>query len=148
MKAIVILLLLALAPSREFAQEKKIQKKDVPAAVLTAFTASYPKATIKGTASEMEGGRICYEIESMDGSTPRDILYGADGTVLEIEEGIAVADLPAAVAKGAAKEFPRGKITRAEKTTHGDVIGYELRIVTGKTAKEAAFGPNGEVVKK
>lgn len=151
MKTICIVLLLALValiPSRGFAQEKKIQQKDVPPAVLSAFTKAYPKAVIKGTSTEKEEGKTCYEIESVDGTTTRDILYRADGTVVEMEEGLTLSDLPEAVAKSAAKEFPGAKITRAEKSTHGDKVAYELRIMTGKKAKEVVFDANGAVVKK
>jgi uncharacterized membrane protein YkoI len=140
--------LLALVIFPGFAQEKKIQKKDVPPAVLSAFTRAYPKAVIKGTSTEKEEGKTCYEIESVEGTTTRDILYSADGTVVETEEGLALSDLPEAVAKSAAKEFPGAKITRAERSTHGDKVAYELRIMTGKKAKEVVFDVNGAVVKK
>jgi len=46
------------------AQEKKITAKQVPAAVITAFKASYPNATIRGYAQEKENGKVFYEIES------------------------------------------------------------------------------------
>src|SRR2546422_1513851 len=78
------------------AQEKKITAKQVPAAVITAFKNSYPNATIRGYAWEKEHGKVFYEIESLEGTTHRDVLYNPDGTVAEIEESIAATDLPAA----------------------------------------------------
>src|SRR5438552_10946152 len=77
------------------AQEKKITAKQVPAAVISAFKNSYPNATIRGYAQEKEHGKTFYEIESNEGTTRRDILYNADGTVAETEESIPPTDLPA-----------------------------------------------------
>jgi hypothetical protein len=78
-------------------QEKKLTKKELPSAVLSAFQKSYPKASIKGIAEEKKEGKTYYEIESLDGKTSRDLLYLADGSVAEIEESMATADLPGAV---------------------------------------------------
>src|SRR5258708_12419879 len=88
------------------AQEKKITAKQVPAAVITAFRASYPNATIRGYAQEKENGKVFYEIESREGTTQRDILYNADGTVAEIEESIAATDLPAAAQEAIHNNYP------------------------------------------
>src|ERR1700704_7099646 len=92
------------------AQEKKITAKQVPAAVITAFKASYPNATIRGYAQEKENGKTFYEIESREGTTQRDVLYNADGTVAEIEESIAATDLPAVAQEPIPKKKPRAAI--------------------------------------
>ncbi len=69
-----------------FAQEKKIDKNDLPKAVLNAFQKRYPNAAIKGTSIEKENGKTYYEIESIDGTRRRDLLYTKSGKVAEIEE--------------------------------------------------------------
>lgn len=130
------------------AQEKKISKKDVPATVIAAFEKAYPKATVKGCAMEVENGTTYYEIESIDGKTKRDLLYLPDGTVAEIEQGVAVADLPAAVRAAINKEYPKGKIEKAEKTTKGSAVTYEMKIVSGKSRVEFVVDPAGKIVKK
>lgn len=136
----------ALSPSA-VAGDKKISKKDVPPAVLQSFEKAYPKAVIKGLAIEKENGKTFYEIESVDGKLSRDLLYLADGSVFEIEEGVAVADLPATVKAAIAKEHPQGKISKCEKTTHGSDVVYDCQVSFGKTKYSMAVAPDGKVIK-
>jgi hypothetical protein len=130
------------------AGEKKITKKELPGAVLSSFEKAYPKATIKGLAKEDEDGKTCFEIESLDGKTKRDILYSADGKVAEIEETVAENELPDAVRATVHKEFPTGRIAKAEKLMRGSVIEYEIHVKTGKTTHGIVVDPDGKVVKK
>jgi len=115
------------------AQEVTLKKKQVPHAVIAAFQSAYPKATIRGYSREKEKGKTYYEVESVEGQTTRDILYNPDGTVAEIEEGIAIADLPAAASEALRTKFPGAVITSAEKITRGDITEYEAH---GKMRKK------------
>ncbi len=133
-------------PSTALAQEKKIARKDVPTAVLSAFEKSYPNAKPKGFSTEVEKGKTYYEIESIEGNTTRDILYLVDGTVAEVEEGVSASGLPASVKTSVAKKYPEGKITRAERTTRNSVVTYELRIKSGKSQYELVVDPGGKIV--
>ena len=128
------------------AQEKKITAKDVPAAVIAAFKNSYPNATIRGYAQEKENGKTFYEIESREGTTHRDILYNADGTVAEIEESIAATDLPAEAQQAIHQKFPKAVISRAEKTTAGEKITYEVAARQGKKRISMEFDAGGKVL--
>ncbi len=145
--AFVLCTTLALA-NGVFAGEKKITKEDLPQAVLTAFEKAYPGATIKGLSKEVEKGTTVYEIESTDGKTHRDILYAADGAVMEIEEAIADGALPESVTAAAHKAFPKGKILKAEKLIRQALTEYELVIAVGKEKREVVFTPDGTIVKK
>lgn len=129
------------------AGEKKLTRKQVPAAVLTAFEKAYPAATVKGYSKEVEKGKVYFEIESMDGKTGRDVLYNADGTVAEVEESMAAGDLPAAVRAAVVKEYPKGTISKAEKTTRGNDVTYEVHLMIGKSKHEVVVDPNGKVIK-
>jgi len=144
----VLIFVLALAGAC-FAQEKeaKIAARDVPAAVMTAFHTAYPKAEIKGTAKETENGKTYFEIESVDGGMSRDLLYLADGTVAEIEEGIDPASLPGPVKAAADVKYPQGKIVKAEKTTRDAAVTYELQIATGKTKANLTLDPSGKIIR-
>ena len=128
------------------AQEKKITAKQVPAAVITAFKNSYPNATIRGYAQEKEHGKTFYEIESKEGTTRRDILYNADGTVAEIEESIAATDLPAAAQEVFHQKYPRAVISLAEKTTAGDKVTYEVAARQGRKRVSMEFDAAGKVL--
>lgn len=146
--AALLVLAAAVAAPPLTAQEKKISKKDVPSAVLAAFEKAYPHAKIRGTSTEVENGKTYFEIESMDGSQARDILYNADGTVAEIEEVVATGTLPEAVKTAIDKEFARAKIVKAERTTKGTEISYEVHVALGSKKGSIVVDPSGKVLEK
>ena len=146
----VIMLCIALCfalASGALAGDTEISKKDLPAAVLTAFEKAYPKAEIKGLTKEKENGKTFYEIESVDGKLSRDLLYLADGTVVEIEEGVPPGDLPASVKAAVGKEHPQGKIVKSEKVTRGSEVTYAFQVKSGKATYGMAVAPDGTVIK-
>ena len=130
------------------AQEKKVTKKEVPAAVISAFQKAYPEAKIKGYAKEIEEGKTYFEIESMNGKASLDALYLADGTVAEVEESIAPSALPSPVSDAVSAKHSGAKIVKAERTTHGNAVTYELRVTAGKTKMSMMVDPSGKVVKE
>jgi len=130
------------------AQEKKITANQVPAAVIAAFKNSYPNATIRGYAQEKENGKVFYEIESREGTTQRDVLYNADGTVAEVEESIPATDLPADAQQAIKQKYPRAVIILAEKTTAGDTVGYEVSLRNGKQRIGMEFDSSGKIKTK
>ena len=148
MAASLLLLAGLLILPRVGAQEKKIDRKDVPPPVLTAFEKAYPHAKIRGTSTEVEKGKTYFEIESMDGTQARDILYLADGTVAEIEEAVAVGALPGAVKTAIDREFPKAKIAKAEKTTRGTEVSYEVHVSLGSKKGSAVVDASGKVLEK
>ena len=122
-------------------------KVELPAAVKTAFESAYPKATIKNVSTEKHAGALCYEVESMDGTQARDLVYHADGTVVEMEEAITQADLPQPVQQAIAAKYPKGKILKAERLTRGATLLYEVRVDDGGKTHEVRFNPTGALVK-
>ena len=130
------------------AQESKLTAKQVPAAVIKAFKAAYPTATIKGYAKEKENGKVFYEIESTDGAIGRDILYNPDGTVAEIEETVTPSDLPAGALDALKAKYPGAVVVKAERTTQknaqGDKIGYEVIAKQGKKRVTMEFDGDGK----
>jgi len=145
-RVFLIALAISLFSFSAAAQEKKITAKQVPAAVITAFKNSYPNATIRGYAQEKEHGKTFYEIESLEGATHRDLLYNPDGTVAEIEESIAAADLPAAAQDAIHKKYPRAVISLAEKTTADGKVSYEVIAKQGKRRITMEFDADGKIV--
>jgi len=132
----------------EAKEEEVVDLKLLPEAVVSAFKAAYPNAVIKGTSKETEKGVTYYEIESVDGTLNRDLLYTADGKAAEIEEAIAASDLPAAVQQTLAKEYPGAKVLKAEKMTKGDQKLFELRIQVKDKKMGVTIDPNGKIVEK
>ena len=145
-RAALIVMAVSLLVIAAVAQEKKITGKDVPAAVMTAFKTAYPNATIRGYAREKENGKVFYEIESREGTTTRDVLYNPDGTVAEIEESIAATDLPAEVQQAMKEKYPKAVITKAERTTAGDKVSYEIVARQGKKRVTVEFDSSGKVL--
>ena len=142
-----MVLALSLVSLSAAAQEKKITEKEVPATVMSAFRSAYPQATIKGFAKERENGKLFYEIESMDDKTPRDILYHPDGSVAEIEEGIAASDLPADAQQAIQKKYPGAVVVKAERVTQGNKIAYEVSARRGKRRISLEFDSSGKLLK-
>ena len=99
----------------------------LPAAVTAAFKQACPNATIRGTSKETEGGKTVYEVESVENGRARDFIYRADGTMVEAEEEMNPADLPAPVTAGVKKLYPTATIAVAEKMTRGTTVQYELQ---------------------
>lgn len=124
------------------AQEKKITKKDVPQTVTSAFEKAYPKAEVKGYSAETEEGKTLFEIESIQDTMSLDVSYLADGTVAEIEAGVAAANLPDSVKAAVNTNYPKGTITKAEKKTVGTIVTYELKVTTDKTTLGVNIDPS------
>ncbi len=132
------------------AQDKKVSEKEVPVSVLKSFHSTYPNAKIKGLSTETEKGIKYFEIESIDGTVRRDLLYMNSGKVAEIEETISSSELPKGALNSINKKIPGGKIERSEKVTSGSKITYELSVI-GKTGKYSVvlnkFGEISKVAK-
>jgi Putative beta-lactamase-inhibitor-like, PepSY-like len=145
-KATLVAIGLLLTSVYASAQESKIQEKDVPKAVIAAFKSAYPNATVRGYAKEKENGKLLYEIESKDGATMRDLLYNPDGTLAETEETVAASDLPAAAQQALQAKYPKAVISKAEKTTQGDKVEYEVSARRGKQRISLTFDADGKLL--
>lgn len=127
------------------AQEKKLKKADLPAAVQKTADEQSKGATIKGYASEVENGQTQYEVELMVNGHSRDVTMAADGAVLEVEEQVEISSLPAAVREGLQKKAKAGKIAKVESITKHDVlVAYEAQVMTGGNRSEIQVGPDGK----
>lgn len=129
----LVLFLFSIALSSDIlAQESKIDKAQVPSAVIEIFVKTYPKAIVKNYVKDVIGKETFYEVESIDGSTHRDIIYSPLGVVIEIEEGVSLGDLPQEVTKAIAEKYPKGVLRSAEKVTKAGTIMYDVVVAVGK----------------
>jgi hypothetical protein len=129
------------------ARERKLTRAQVPPAVLTAFEKAYPTAKALHFLEDDKDGKPRYEIESRDGTVSRDLLFAADGAVLEVEETVPEADLPAAVREAVKKSAKGATVKRAEKVTRGATVRFEIELRGGST-RELAFDADGKPVGK
>ena len=127
------------------AQEKKIQRADLPPAVEKTVAAQSEGATIKGFSTEKEKGQTYYEAEMTVSGHSKDILIDANGGIAEIEEQVAVDSLPAAVKDGLQAKAGSGKILKVESLTkHDELVAYEAVVQTAGKKKEIQVGPDGK----
>lgn len=127
------------------AQEKKLQKADLPAAVQKAADEQSKGATVKGYATEMEEGKRVYEVELNVNGQSKDVTMDKDGKVIEVEEEVAFGALPAVVREALTKKAGAGKIGMVESLTkHDTLVAYEAHVRTGSKRSEIQVGPDGK----
>jgi hypothetical protein len=127
------------------ADEKKISRSQVPAVVQNAAKQQSKGATIRGYSQDTEGGQLEYEVEmTLDGHS-KDVSFGPDGRLLEIEEQVETSALPSNVQSGLKAKAGQGKITKIESITkHGTIVAYEAQVRTMGRHSEIQVGPDGK----
>jgi hypothetical protein len=128
-----------------FSQEKKIKRSDLPPAVEKTVAAQSQGATIRGFSEEKEKGQTFYEAELNVKGHSKDVLIDAQGMVVEVEEQVALEQLPADVKSGLAAKAGSGKITKVESITkHDKLVAYEAQVRTNGKRSEVQVGPDGK----
>jgi len=131
------------------AQETKIKREQLPAAVEKTVARESEGATIKGFATEIEHGQKFYEAELTINGRSKDILMDKNGRIVEVEEEVALDSLPPAVQDALKKAAGSGSIELVESLTkNGTLVAYEGHVKTGKRRSEIQVGPNGEKLAK
>jgi hypothetical protein len=117
----------------------------LPPAIDVAFKKAFPTATIRNVSKEKENGREQYEVESTDQGKGRDLIYLADGTLVEMEEELSAAELPTAAAAAITARYPTATITKRERLTitKGHVVQYEVAL-SGVKVKEVVLTADGK----
>ena len=135
-------LLLAGAAS---AQEKKIKRSDLPPAVEKTVAAQSQGATIRGFSTEKEKGQTLYEAEMTVNGHSKDISMTADGSIVEIEEQVALDSLSPEVQAGLQAKAGKGRILKVESLTKKDkLVAYEAKVDTDGKKSEVQVGPDGK----
>ena len=127
------------------AQEKKIKRSDLPPAVEKTVAAQSAGATIKGFSTEKENGQTLYEVELTVNGHSKDISMATDGSIVEVEEQVAMDSLSAAVKAGLQAKAGKGKILKVESLTKKDkLVAYEAQVDTNGKKSEVQVGPDGK----
>jgi hypothetical protein len=135
---------LSLAPIA-LAQEKKIERKDLPPAVEKTVVAQSQGATIRGFSQEKENGQLNYEAELTVNGHSKDVLIDANGAVVEVEEQVPIDSLPSAVKDALLAKAGAGKILKVESLTkHDKLVAYEAVVQSGGKKSEIQVGPDGQ----
>lgn len=127
-----------------FAQEKKLKRSELPPAVEKTVAANSAGATIKGFSGEKENGQIIYEAEMIVNGHSKDLSMTADGSIVEVEEEVAMQALSPDVQAGLQAKAGKGKIGKVESITKkGKLVAYEAKVMTEGKKSEVQVGPDG-----
>lgn len=130
-------------------QEKKIKREQLPPAVERTVARESEGATVKGFSTEVDHGKKLYEASLLVNGHSKDILIDKNGKIVEVEEEVSMASLPAAVQDAFKKAAGSGTIEVVESLTkNGTLVAYEAQVKHGKKRSEIQVGPNGEKLKR
>ncbi len=124
---------------------QKINENDLPNPVKTAFNTKFPGAS--GIKWGKENAKE-YEAEFKLNNTSASANFGLDGSWVETETVIPLADLPAAVSTSVTKKYPGAIITMVEKLEMpGDKLLYETTFKVNGKKKSLELYPDGSLAK-
>ena len=127
------------------AQEKKITREELPAAVEKTVSEQSRSGTIRGFSKEIDKGKTIYEVELRIDGHGKDISMDEHGNILEVEEEVALDSLPAAVKEGLGKTAGTGVIGKVESLTkNGKLVAFEAVVKNGTKRQEIQVGPDGK----
>jgi hypothetical protein len=142
------LLGIAAAAATTAQAESHVSCNTLPTAVRNQVKTEAGDATIHGCVKDKENGKVTYEVETLKDGRSKDIVLDASGSVLEVEQEVAAASLPAPVSDAIAKAAQGGKVGKIESVTRGgEIASYETTITTKGQRREVAFSPEGAPVK-
>lgn len=125
------------------AAEKKIQMKDLPPAVQKTVEEQTKGAQVKNIIAETEKGQKMYEVETIVGGKARDFIVDAKGTLVEVEQEVALDTIPAAAKTAIEKKVAGGKLGMVETVTKGSTLSYEAAY-TSKAGKKGSVSVNAD----
>ena len=125
------------------AAEKRLEMKDLPAAVQKTITEQTKGAEIKGLAKEMEKGKVSYEVETIVNGKHRDFIVDPSGALGEVEEEAALGTIPPAAKAAIEKKASGGKLGMVEIMKRGGETLYEAAY-TAKDGKKHSILVNAD----
>jgi len=126
------------------AAEKRINRSDLPPAVERAVAAQGADA-VRGFSKETENGQTFYEAELTVNGLSRDLRIDPTGTIVEVEEEVPWANLPAEVRTSLHAAAGAGTLVKVESLTkHDRLVAYEAQIENKGRKSEIQFGPDGQ----
>jgi uncharacterized membrane protein YkoI len=127
-----------------FAQETKVQFKDLPPAVQVTAKAQSQGATVKGYSKEIEKGKTEYEVQLLADGKKRDVSIDPDGKVLETEEVIAFSLVPKKAQDAIKHEAKGAKVEKVEMVKSEQPTVYEALIRQNGKKHEIRVLENGD----
>jgi uncharacterized membrane protein YkoI len=125
------------------ASEVKIKLTDLPSVVRKAAEEQLKNATLVGVNKEVENGKTLYEIETKVNGRSRDVSFDSSGNLVENEEEVEVAAIPAAARDALNKLAAGAKMGKVEKVTAGTSVSYETTVLKNGKRTEVAVNADG-----
>jgi uncharacterized membrane protein YkoI len=113
------------APKKAAAPTKKLELKDLPAAVQKTIQDELKGGEIKNIGKETEHGVAQYEVETMLNGKHRDFNVDTKGTLVLMEEETTMDTIPAAAKAAILKKVADGKLGMVELFKRGGETMYE-----------------------
>jgi hypothetical protein len=124
--------------------ETKLKMADLPVVVQKTVQEQLKNATLVGLSKEIEKGKTLYEVETKANGKSRDLMVDSAGKVVEVEEEVDIATIPAAARDAIQKKAGTGKVTKVEALSKsGALVAYEAAVMKGKKSLEVAVTPAG-----
>jgi hypothetical protein len=142
----LIALVVAAFAVHGLAQSEVKAKMDIPEAIQHAFLNAYPNATVTGFEEETIDSLTVFAIECKDQGVEKDVLFLADGTIIQVEREIPVDSLPDAITKVVMDAYPDAEIDEAEEISRDTTVEYEIVIEIGKKEIELLMATDGRIL--
>jgi uncharacterized membrane protein YkoI len=124
--------------------ESKLKVSDLPPAVQKTVEEQLKDATLVSVGKEVEKGKTLYEVETKVNGKTRDLMVDPAGAVVEVEEEVDIAGIPAAARDAIQKKAAAGTVTKVEALSKsGKLVAYEAAVMKGKKSSEVAVTPEG-----
>jgi uncharacterized membrane protein YkoI len=137
-----------LSGSAVIAGEKKIQMKDLPAAVQQAVQEQSKGATLRGLTKEVENGKTEYEAALTVNGHSKDISFDAAGKIISIEEEVPLASIPEAARGAIQKAAGAGTVQNVEQVNENGKVFYEAHIRKSGKSSEFQVDASGNAIRQ
>ena len=129
--------------------EESVPLDKLPAKVVEAVKAKWPKGEMLSASKETEDGKTFFEVRVKDGDSKMEVLVTEDGKIDTVEKAIAAKDLPKKVADAIAAKYPKSTTDRAEELTHEGKTTYEVLLtLEDKSRVEVTLDPDGKILEE
>jgi hypothetical protein len=136
------------------AQEGEIPLDRVPKAVMDSAKAEFPGAEIKVASEETEDGKPpVYALEMKHHRHDVDVIFKADGTVVQVETAVPEKELPKVVRRAVEHRYPGASVRGVESVKTGPEVKpkadyYEFYLMTAdRKPALVQVDPTGKVLK-
>jgi uncharacterized membrane protein YkoI len=132
-----------------FESEAEISYEKVPSNVKQAAEAELPGGQVTGAEAEYVNGTRAYEVRKTVDGQEYELVFSEDGTLLEKEVSLDIADAPAEVIENAQAAIPGGEIKSVERIEHPDKeIVYHVKLEKDGASYKVVLSEAGEVLRK